>query len=258
MFIDRYAYNAPLKSIDPCLKLFLTVAFLVLTLCVQRIFTMLLIFCITITAISIGGRISLFKTFKLLLIPIIFLISSVAGIMITISQSKNQLIVFLPFLSGYIGLSERGILLGTPIFIRALVSTSCLYFLIVTTPIVTLLSALRRLHIPNPLVTMMELMYRFIFILIDSADHIYLAQKVRLGYSSYRLSYLSLAQLASVVFLRAFWRVERVYRSLEARGYKGTIAVYEDSCIKYPLGYVYGTLMIFTIIIIEFSFRRFG
>ena len=69
----------------------------------------------------------------------------------------------------------------------------------------------------------MELIYRFIFVLTETASRIRLAQESRLGYQGLRRSLSSLGTLASMVFLRAWRKADRVYTALESRGYSGSL-----------------------------------
>ena len=83
--------------------------------------------------------------------------------------------------------------------------------------------ALERMHVPHLLVELMELIYRFIFVLTETASRIRLAQESRLGYQGVRRSLSSLGTLASMVFLRAWRKADRVYTALESRGYSGSL-----------------------------------
>lgn len=75
---------------------------------------------------------------------------------------------------------------------------------------------------PHLMVELMELIYRFIFVLTETASRIRLAQESRLGYQL-RRSLSSLGTLASMVFLRAWRKADRVYTALESRGYSGSL-----------------------------------
>lgn len=258
MIIEQYAYHARIKDIDPTLKLFVSVMFLLLTLMMYKMVTILFIFLIAFLSISYFGRISPIRIIKLLLIPMVFLLTSVIAILISFSEQKEELIFAIPFIHGYLGATWPGIWQGIFLFIKALTATCCLYFLILTTPMVAILSSLRRLRVPNSLITIMELIYRFIFIMTDTAGSIYLAQSSRLGYRSYRRSISSLGQLASMVFIRAFLRVDDLFKAMESRGYNGTICVYEEDYERYSRGYVYCTTLVLSIILIEIVCRRYG
>ena len=96
------------------------------------------------------------------------------------------------------------------------------------TPVTDLTMALEKLHVPRLLVELMELIYRFIFVLAETAEHIHTAQDSRLGYQGFRRSVSSLGMLSSMVFLRAWRKAERIYTALESRGYTGSLTTLAD------------------------------
>ena len=98
-----------------------------------------------------------------------------------------------------------------------------MYFLALNTPVTDLTMCLGRLHVPRLLVELMELIYRFIFVLSETAGSIRTAQASRLGYQGLRRSLSSLGTMASLVFLRAWRRADRIYAALESRGYAGSL-----------------------------------
>lgn len=63
-----------------------------------------------------------------------------------------------------------------------------MYFLALNTPVTDVTMALERMHVPHLLVELMELIYRFIFVLTETASRIRLAQESRLGYQGLRRS----------------------------------------------------------------------
>ena len=72
---------------------------------------------------------------------------------------------------------------------------------------------------------MMLLIYRYIFVLLDCAHSISIAQKSRLGNISFRQSLRSFGQLVSALFIQAVRRSGRLYDAMESRCYDGEIRV---------------------------------
>ena len=118
-----------------------------------------------------------------------------------------------PWGSGCGALTAAALSQAARLFCKALGAVGCMYFLSLNTPITDLTMALEKLHVPKLLVELMELIYRFIFVLAETASNIRLAQESRLGYQGFRRSLTSLGTLSSMVFLRA-WRkgTEHLYR----------------------------------------------
>jgi cobalt/nickel transport system permease protein len=113
----------------------------------------------------------------------------------------------------------------TELVSRALACATALNFLALTTPVVDLIDLGRRLHIPELLIDMMTLIYRFVFALLDSLEQMRLAQESRLGYANSRTAMRSAALIASNLFMDTFRRSQRLQVALEGRCYEGTLRV---------------------------------
>jgi len=94
---------------------------------------------------------------------------------------------------------------------------------------VDLLSALRRLRIPRILVELIGLVYRFVFVLLDTVNEINIAQSCRLGYSSLSSSYRSLETMVSMVFVKSYKQSDALYTASEERGYDSELNVLSEN-----------------------------
>lgn len=79
------------------------------------------------------------------------------------------------------------------------------------------------------IIELMLLIYRFIFILLDTAHAIMTSQNARLGNCDFKTSCKSFGQMGSTLFLRAFKRSNALYDSMEARCYDGSICVLNEN-----------------------------
>ncbi len=89
-------------------------------------------------------------------------------------------------------------------------------FMAMTTPLVDMVDLFRRVGVPVILIDVMTLMYRFIFVLLDSLDRMYVAQNSRLGYRSWRRG--STARGVSQPFVHRRLSAERECRWRWTRG----------------------------------------
>ena len=96
------------------------------------------------------------------------------------------------------------------------------------TPMPEILQVLRRLRCPGLLGELMLLIYRYIFVLMDTAANIRISQACRLGNKDYKTALKSFAALGSVLMMRAIARSKLLYEAMEARCYDGTIQVLEE------------------------------
>lgn len=176
---------------------------------------------------------------KLLGIPLSFLAIGVLTVAVTAAPHDQSIFLFSIRICGlYIGISQEGIETAGRLFFKSLGSVSCMYNLSLNTPVVDLLIALRKLKIPKLVVELMSLMYRYIFVLFDAMNRIFIAQKSRSGYSNLSSSYRSLGTLVSKLFINAYKRSDDLYTALVARGYDGELNVLEESFKKSWTGYV--------------------
>ena len=234
MGTDRYAYQSRLRRVSPLPKLLLTVVALVICLCCDSVavgIATLILMGVLITAL--GG----------LSLGVYLLFSNVPWISLAMgslplgggpSPAGTAVVAAIPVGDSLWGFTADGLWLGGRIFCKALGAVGCMYFLALNTPVTDLTMALGKLHVPKLLVELMELIYRFIFVLAETAANIRTAQDSRLGYRGFRRSVSSLGMLSSMVFLRAWRKAERIYTALESRGYTGSLTTLNDA---YRLGW---------------------
>jgi cobalt/nickel transport system permease protein len=102
-------------------------------------------------------------------------------------------------------------------------STLCLATMILltnTTPFAEILATLRSLGLPAILVTVLALMYRYLFVLIDEAERMQRARKSRTFTRERAHVWRSTAALAGQLFVRSTERAERIHTAMCARGWK--------------------------------------
>jgi cobalt/nickel transport system permease protein len=109
--------------------------------------------------------------------------------------------------------AQAGSLVG-----HALAGGAAVLLLATTTPMSDLLPALQRLRVPAAVVEVASVVYRLLFVLLDSLRTIREAQTARMGYSSFRRSYRSSGALAAAVLNRSWDRARRLQEGLAGRG----------------------------------------
>lgn len=121
-----------------------------------------------------------------------------------------------------------GIALGYNTFFRVVGGVSTQFFLILTTPMTSILLLLRKARVPQVLVETSLLIYRYIFVFIEVMETMHTAQELRLGYSSVKRKLRSTSLLIANLFIRTLEQGERTFTAMSARGYDGNIRVLED------------------------------
>ena len=98
-----------------------------------------------------------------------------------------------------------------------------------TTPLPALLRGFGSLGAPRVLTSVIQFLYRYLFVISEQAQHMRLAAACRAGLSKAdRRKRLEAAAGASgVLFGRSYYRAEGIHRSMLARGYNGQLPLAE-------------------------------
>lgn len=176
------------------------------------------------------GRISLKQYIKMLLLPTVFLILSTLAIIVNISPTPFDAYAIL-LGNYYLTGSKASIIFGLRLMATALSSVSCLYFLSLNTTMTDILGVLRKLRCPELLMELMLLIYRFVFVLLETASAILIAQKARLGNRSLKISLNAFGLMGAGLLMRAFQRANALYDAMESRCYNNRIQVLTE---EYP------------------------
>lgn len=170
-----------------------------------------------------------------MLIPFSFLVMGIIPVLITFVQDDSIIILIERF---NIGITDKSLETSINLFFRAVSAVSITYFLALSTPMVSFFESLYKLKLPKLFISLMELIYRYIFILIDEAAAMYKAQKLRLGYRNFKSSLHCVSELAAMLFIRAYKRADFSYQALLSRGYDGEIITISQDYEKAHIFYV--------------------
>lgn len=221
---DRYAYNSKLKNTDPLTKLIIGVGVMILCIALDSVWVSLLtIFSMGILNVFLGKH-SLVDLYKMFKIPMGFIILGCITIMVGRFPHSKELIAGINIGSWQYGISMESLTSGFGLIAKAMGTISSMYFIAMNTPMTDISIALSQLYVPSLFIEILELVYRFIFVLTDTASNIKIAQNSRLGYIDLKTSYKSLATMISMVFVTSLKKADNMYSALESRGYMGQIS----------------------------------
>ena len=111
---------------------------------------------------------------------------------------------------------------------RALGAVSALYMMTLTTPLSEIIAVLRKAHVPKLIIELMNMIYRYIFIMIDTHSRMKNSAESRLGYCDFKTSCYSFGQVASNLLVVSLKRGNNYYNALEARCYNGDLQFLEE------------------------------
>ncbi|WP_432821551.1 cobalt ECF transporter T component CbiQ [Trichloromonas sp.] len=219
MLLDAYAYGNRWRQLNPTEKGLLTGLALLAALAARSPLPALVVFTCMAVLTVVGAGIPFLAYLRLLLLPAGFLLAGVASLVISFAGGDIPLGT-LPWLGLPVFLSEAGLAQAALVLARSLGAVAALYFLALTTPMTEIIGLLRRLRVPVLLLELMVLAYRQIFVFLQIARKMRVAQASRLGYATTGTSFRSLASLGANLFLRAHHRSQLLHRSLVCRGYE--------------------------------------
>lgn len=249
--IDHSAYYSKLRKIDPVIKIITALVVLFISLFANSyLVSTVIIIVISFIIVKFGGT-SLQILLHFMMLPISFLILSVVTIIFQSSDNPNNLLLPIKISYLYYGFDIYNLDFVGRLIFRVTSAILCMYFIALTSPMTEIFCVLRRVKFLKLIVELMELIYRFIFVLTETANKIYIAQSSRLGYNGLKASYKSLGILASMLFDRSYKRSDKIYIALESRGYNGELNIIDteyDRSFKY---YLYSAIFIAILIIIS-------
>ena len=108
---------------------------------------------------------------------------------------------------------------------RGTAALLCLILFAASTPLADALPRLERLRVPAAVTEVAALIYRLLFLLLETAATVREAQAGRLGFRTWRTTYRCVAAQAAAIFVGAFDRARRLEQGLALRGYTGSLRV---------------------------------
>lgn len=231
MLIDRFCYQSRLRYVNANLK-FLFAMLTLLCCLVSRSLLIAGIVLVTnaILVVKMGGIPFVYYR-KLMTVPLAFLILSTLTIIINIARQPMDGYALL-IGSWYLTGSRVSFVFAVKLICTALAAVSCLYFLTLNTTMTDILGVLERIHVPEIMIELMMLIYRFIFVLMEIASNITISQRSRLGNRNLRTSFYSFGQMTAAVFVRAIKKSRILYDAMESRCYDGKLRVLRE---QYPV-----------------------
>ncbi len=200
----------------------ITAGFLLLSLVVIHSYaalalTLLLFFYLRFEAVSWRSLL------RFLRIPIAFALMGLISIILVLGTNEPDTVLLISKGKIPLSITAESLQRGEIVFWRAFNALLSLYILIGTTTVKEKNALADKLRIPNFLVELSVLSFRYIHLLDRKKKEIIIAQELRLGYSSYRKSFRSVVLLLSSVFIYSISTFRKNYQALLTRGYSGKL-----------------------------------
>ena len=228
MIIDDYAYKNKLYKLNPNMKFSIGMFLLILSLINPYNSISLIIIAIMSFFIIVVAKIEFKDYIHFIKIPLVFLIISIIMILINFTKDRESLLYSIKIGNLYIGISNESIISSKRLFLRSLSCLTCIYFIMLTTPFNQLIFVFKKLHLPDVVLEIALLMYRFIFIFIEEVEDIKKSQELRFGYINLKNGYNSFGLLVNMLFKRMMVKYDEMSIALDMKLYDGTFYIVED------------------------------
>lgn len=209
-----YPMNAGLKALG-------TVCLLVLCVLSHAPWPPLLLG-IGMAGLTMAGGISLRDYLSLLTLPVVFLLLGALALLWDFTHQDIGIVSVKAF-GGWLVLTAENQAISRLVLARALGAVSCLYFLSLSTSMPELLGVLDRVHVPGILLDLAVLIYRYIFLMLETYRDMHAAAESRLGYVGLKRSLKTTGMLYSGLLGRSFRRANDCFDAMESRLYSGGI-----------------------------------
>ena len=217
--IDTIAHTNRLRLIDTRLKVIFAITTLIITVASTSPITPFLAFITATCLILFAAKIKLMPYLLLLLTPFIFGFISLLVMSLFFGHTDSPLYSF-EILSHNFQVQREGVNSGLLVASRTLAGSACLFFLALTTPMTELFTGLRWLRIPEVVIELSMIIYRYIFLFLEEAERMWLASLMR-GENNFRTKIEVVSMLGSTLFLRTLHQGEKLFIAMNSRCYEG-------------------------------------
>lgn len=239
--IDVYAYQSPLRKYDPVLKVLFSLLLLVLCLAENKI-TVSVCLLVSMLVLNVWkNRVGLWEYLKLLGVPLVFILLGCAAIAAEAGRGPE---------GWYLHVTGESVRTAAETAVRTLGCVSILYFLALSTPVWEIASVLRRFKVPKLMTELMNMIYRYLFILMDVQFRLKNSAESRLGYQDFSTSCYTFGSSIGSLFILSLKKAGMYYDAMEARGYDGELKFLEEEKKNSSLFFLAGAAYLAFLVIV--------
>jgi cobalt/nickel transport system permease protein len=225
--IDFYAYASKIRHWNPKFKVYFAVITVILCISLNNPYVSYVVI-ITMAYITImEGELPVREYISILMIPTLFILISIFTVVIDISKEpmgQYNLNIGLY----YLFTSEARINVGIFLLLKIFAAISVLQMMTLSTPSSEIIYVLRKAHMPKLIVELMNMIYRYIFILLDVAAKMKNSALCRQGYCDLKTSCYTFGRISSNMLIISLKKANAYYDAMEARCYEGELVFFEE------------------------------
>ncbi len=213
-----------LQCLDPRIKFVGIAGLVVATAMVHKLWTIGMIFAVAL-ALGAASRVSPLLLGKRVWVPVLLFTGVIA--LPAPFVTPGRVVCHLPGLGW--PLTAQGLMSASYLVARVETAATLTVLLILSTPWIHVLKALRVLHVPALVVVIIGMAYRYIFLLLDNARDMLESRRSRMVGEMAGADYRRLAAASVGVLLsRTVHLGGEVYSAMLARGFEGEVYLLDD------------------------------
>jgi cobalt/nickel transport system permease protein len=258
--LDTLAYSNRLRHLPPAQKLWFALTVLLIAIVSHApiqigIFVWMSIWIVIYAGIP-------WQIYRAMILGVmVFLVTSLPALTIEYAQTLTPAVHAdalwqMGIWSGHIYLSRDGAIQAIAVLIRSLASTSALFLIVLTIPAIDLAIMAKQAGCPPILIELSLLIYRFIFLLAETAQKIVTAQISRGGYRTSQLRFNSLNLLIRQLIGRTATRYQQLTLGVKARGFQQEFRFWQPQLSEYSPRYAIESMIGCVVLMIGELFYR--
>ena len=225
--IDFYAYTSKIRHWNATFKVSISAMILILCIVLDNPYVSVVVIMAMAYLTIMKGELLGTEYLSILSIPFIFILLGTVTIAIDFSkQPIGQYNLYLGFcyvFTSQAKLKEVGFLI-----LKVFAAISALQMMTLSTPSSEIIYVFRKAHVPMLIVELMNLIYRYIFILLDVYTKMRNSAESRLGYGDFKTSCYTFGSIASNMLVVSLQKANTYYDAMEARCYDGDLIFLEQ------------------------------
>jgi len=245
--IDYQAYHSKIRGWNPTFKFLFTCIALILCIALDNPYVSVATV-VTMGFISIFlGGVSFHDYLSTMMLPITFILLGTFMIGIDFAMTpKGEYNLHLGFF--YIITDTTRLLSMGTMILKVFGAISTMITLTLSTPATEIVAVLRKFKVPKLIIELMYMIYRYIFVMLETYRKMKESAESRLGFIDYKTSLHTFAGIASNIFVVTLKRSGDYYNALESRCYDGELLFLEEKrpikVMQVSFGFLYIVMML--------------
>lgn len=226
--IDFYAYNSKIRHWNSTFKVLFSVLILILCIILDNPYVSAAVIIAMAYLTIVKGELPVHEYLSILAIPMTFIILGTFTIAIDFSkQPIGQYNLYLGFC--YVFTSQMKLKEMFFLILKVFAAVSALQMMTLSTPSSEIIYVLRKAHVPKLIVELMNMIYRYIFILMDVYTKMKNSAESRQGYCDFKTSCYTFGGIVSNILIISLKKANSYYDAMEARCYDGDLVFWEEN-----------------------------